>query len=147
MRGIYSQLFAKLSIPANDDLPLYRLLFVSNHARASPCGPPCGGRHHVKCFFSDASFETMSRYKGKASAKAVDRDALYFVDIVVPPDGLGAKLDAMYEFHSSTACAATRDVCFVPIADSPHGIYSITSSAATRGPGEWRCPTASLFSR
>ena len=31
----------------------------------------------------------MSRYKGRQSAKDVERDFPYFVDIVVPPRGLG----------------------------------------------------------
>ena len=42
----------------------------------------------------------MSRYKGRQSAKAVERDFPHFVDIAVPPGGLGAKLDAMYDFHT-----------------------------------------------
>lgn len=42
----------------------------------------------------------MSRYKGSASAKAVERGFPNFVDIVVPLGGLGAKLDAMYDFHT-----------------------------------------------
>jgi hypothetical protein len=41
----------------------------------------------------------MSRYKGRQSAKDVERDFPHFVDIVVPPRGLGTTLDAMYEFH------------------------------------------------
>jgi hypothetical protein len=42
----------------------------------------------------------MTRYKGRASAKAVERDFPHHVDIVVPLGGLGATLDAMYEFHT-----------------------------------------------
>ena len=42
----------------------------------------------------------MTRYKGRQNAKAVERDFPHFVDIVVPPGGLGAKLDDMYEFHT-----------------------------------------------
>ena len=42
----------------------------------------------------------MSRYKGRASTKAVERDYPHFVDIVVPLGGLGSKLDAMYDFHT-----------------------------------------------
>ena len=42
----------------------------------------------------------MARYKSSQSAKAVERDFPHFVDIVVPLGGLGAKLDAMYEFHT-----------------------------------------------
>ena len=42
----------------------------------------------------------MTRYKGRANAKAVERDFPHFVDIVVPLGGLGARLDAMYDFHT-----------------------------------------------
>ncbi len=43
----------------------------------------------------------MTSYKGRQkNAKAVERDFPHFVDIVVPPGGLGTKLDAMYEFHT-----------------------------------------------
>ena len=34
------------------------------------------------------------------SAKAVEQDFPHFVDMVVPPGGLGKRLDAMYEFHT-----------------------------------------------
>ena len=42
----------------------------------------------------------MTRYKGRQNAKAVERDFPHFVDIIVPLGGLGAKLDAMYDFHT-----------------------------------------------
>ena len=42
----------------------------------------------------------MTRSKGGQSGKAAERDFPHFVDIVVPPGGLGKKLDAMYEFHT-----------------------------------------------
>lgn len=42
----------------------------------------------------------MSRYKGRASAKAVERDFPHCVDVAVPPGGVGKKLDAMYDFHT-----------------------------------------------
>ena len=45
----------------------------------------------------------MTHYKGRQNAKAVERDFPQFVDIVVPLGGLGARLDAMYDFHVSTA--------------------------------------------
>lgn len=41
----------------------------------------------------------MSAYKGRQSPKAVGQDFPHFVDVVVPPGGLGTKLDAMYDFH------------------------------------------------
>jgi hypothetical protein len=42
----------------------------------------------------------MRHYKDRQSAKALERDFPHIVDIVVPPDGLGYRLDAMYEFHT-----------------------------------------------
>ena len=45
--------------------------------------------------------ETVSRYKGRQSAKAVEKDFRHFVDMVVPPGGLGNRLDAMYEFQTA----------------------------------------------
>jgi hypothetical protein len=42
----------------------------------------------------------MSRYKGRHSAKAVERDFPHFVDIPVPVGGLGNRLNAMYDFHA-----------------------------------------------
>ncbi|MGB7278595.1 MAG: hypothetical protein WBD15_12700, partial [Pseudolabrys sp.] len=45
----------------------------------------------------------MTRYKGSHSAKAVERDYPHFVDVAVPPGGLGSRLDAMYAFHERTA--------------------------------------------
>ena len=42
----------------------------------------------------------MARYKGRQSAKDVERDFPHFVDIAVPLGGLGTKLDAMHEFHA-----------------------------------------------
>ena len=43
----------------------------------------------------------MSRYKGRQSAKAVEKDFRHFVGMVVPPGGLGNRLDAMYEFQTA----------------------------------------------
>lgn len=42
----------------------------------------------------------MTRYKSRQNAKAIERDPPHFVDIVVPLGGLGARLDAMYDFHT-----------------------------------------------
>ena len=41
----------------------------------------------------------MTRYRGRQNAKAVEQDFPHFVEIVVPPGGLGSRLDAMYAFH------------------------------------------------
>ena len=49
---------------------------------------------------SNSVVENMSRYKGSQSAKAVERDFPHFVDMNVPVGGLGARLDAMYDFHT-----------------------------------------------
>ena len=50
----------------------------------------------------------MSRYKGSQNAKAVERDFPHFVDIVVPLGGLGARLDAMYDFHARQSIKPQR---------------------------------------
>ena len=42
----------------------------------------------------------MSRYKGRQSAKAVERNFPHYVDVVVPPTGLGKRSDAMYDFRA-----------------------------------------------
>jgi hypothetical protein len=41
----------------------------------------------------------MSRYKGRQSAKAIERDFPHVVETVVPEGGLGKTLDAMHDFH------------------------------------------------
>ena len=41
----------------------------------------------------------MSRYKGRVSARAIERDFPHVVETVVPEGGLGKTLDAMHEFH------------------------------------------------
>ena len=41
----------------------------------------------------------MSRYKGQLKASRVEQEFPHHVDIVVPPGGLGRRLDDMYNFH------------------------------------------------
>ena len=48
------------------------------------------------------------RYKGSRGARAVEREYRHFVDVVVPPGGLGTRLDAMYEFHERKGIRAKR---------------------------------------
>jgi hypothetical protein len=43
--------------------------------------------------------ETMTRYKGRVSAKTIERDFPHVVETVVPEGGLGKTLEAMHEFH------------------------------------------------
>ena len=50
----------------------------------------------------------MSRYKGRQSAKSVEQDFPHFVEIAVPPDGLGTRLNAMYDFHARHGIEAKR---------------------------------------
>ena len=50
----------------------------------------------------------MTRYRGRISAKAIETIYPHFVDIIVPPGGLGTKLDAMYGFHARHGIAAQR---------------------------------------
>lgn len=42
----------------------------------------------------------MSRYKGRLKASQTERLYPQHVDIIVPPGGLGTRLDAMYDFHA-----------------------------------------------
>jgi len=50
----------------------------------------------------------MTRYKGRASAKAVEKDFPHHVDIAVPLGGLGSRLDAMHDFHTRHGVKAQR---------------------------------------
>ena len=42
----------------------------------------------------------MSRYKGQHRAARTELEFPDHVDIVIPPGGLGTRLDAMYDFHT-----------------------------------------------
>jgi len=50
----------------------------------------------------------MSRYTERKNAKGVEQDYPHFVEVVVPPGGLGSKLNAMYDFHARHGIAAKR---------------------------------------
>jgi hypothetical protein len=39
------------------------------------------------------------RYKGQVTAKQIERENPYFVDISIPDGGLGRRLDAMHAWH------------------------------------------------
>jgi len=41
----------------------------------------------------------MTRYKGRTSARAIEKDFPQIVEMIVPLGGLGKKLDDMYEWH------------------------------------------------
>jgi len=41
----------------------------------------------------------MTRYKGQLRASRTEQEFPHHVDIIVPPGGLGTRLDAMYSFH------------------------------------------------
>ena len=41
----------------------------------------------------------MTRYKGRMSPKAIEREFPHVVEIAVPPGGVGVQLDAMHYFH------------------------------------------------
>jgi hypothetical protein len=41
----------------------------------------------------------MTRYKGQLRAKRIEQEYPHHVDIIVPPGGLGRRLDDMYNFH------------------------------------------------
>ena len=49
-----------------------------------------------------------SPFKWILSAKAVEQDFPHFVEIVVPPGGLGSRLDAMYAFRERQGIRAKR---------------------------------------
>jgi hypothetical protein len=42
----------------------------------------------------------MTRYKGQPKASLIEQEFPHHVDIIVPPGGLGTRLDAMYDFHA-----------------------------------------------
>jgi len=50
----------------------------------------------------------MSRYKGQVRATRTERDFPHHVDVIVPPGGLGTKLDAMYAFHTQNGIKPQR---------------------------------------
>ena len=50
----------------------------------------------------------MSRYRGRQGAKSVEQDFPHFVEIAVPPNGLGNTLVAMYDFHARYRIVAKR---------------------------------------
>ena len=57
---------------------------------------------------AESSARSMSRYNGRASAKAVEKDYPHFVDIAVPLGGLGTRLNEMYAFHTRLGIASKR---------------------------------------
>ena len=42
----------------------------------------------------------MSRYKGRASSKSLERDFPHIVETIVPLGGFGRTLDKMHEWHT-----------------------------------------------
>ena len=48
----------------------------------------------------------MTRYKGRMSPKAIEREFPHVVEIAVPPGGLGAQLDAMHYFRRARGIEA-----------------------------------------
>jgi hypothetical protein len=42
----------------------------------------------------------MTRYKGRASPKAIEREFPHIVEMIVPEGGFGRTLDAMFDFHA-----------------------------------------------
>ena len=41
----------------------------------------------------------MTRYKGRPSAKSIEKDFPHIVEMIVPLGGFGRKLDDMYDWH------------------------------------------------
>jgi hypothetical protein len=50
----------------------------------------------------------MTRYKGRVSARAIERDFPHIVEMAVPPHGFGSRLDTMYEWHRSRGIEVRR---------------------------------------
>jgi hypothetical protein len=48
----------------------------------------------------------MSRYKGRASPEANERDFPHHVEMIVPEGGFGRKLDVMHEWHRARGIEA-----------------------------------------
>jgi len=48
----------------------------------------------------------MTRYKGRAKTKLVERDFPHHVDMMVPEFGFGTHLDAMYDWHHTRGVLA-----------------------------------------
>jgi hypothetical protein len=48
----------------------------------------------------------MTRYKGRMSQKAIEREFPHVVEIAVPQGGLGAQLDVMHHFHRESGIQA-----------------------------------------
>jgi hypothetical protein len=42
----------------------------------------------------------MTRYKGQLKAARIEQEYPHHVDMIVPPGGLGKRIDAMYAFHA-----------------------------------------------
>lgn len=50
----------------------------------------------------------MTRYKGRSSTNAIERDFPHIVEMAVPPNGFGSRLDTMYEWHRSRGIEVRR---------------------------------------
>ena len=48
----------------------------------------------------------MPRYKGRASAKEIEKDFPHIVEMRVPLGGFGSKLNAMYQWHEARGIRA-----------------------------------------
>jgi hypothetical protein len=50
----------------------------------------------------------MTRYKGQLKASRTEKEYPHHVDIIVPPGGLGRRLDEMYSFHAQNGITPQR---------------------------------------
>ena len=65
----------------------------------------------------------MTRYKGQLKATRTQTEFPHHVDIIVPPGGLGTRLDAMYDFHVQYGIKPQRGkASTVPTARSFDGV-------------------------
>jgi len=52
----------------------------------------------------------MTRYKSQPpNASPIEQEYPHHIDILVPPDGLGTQLEAMYDFHTQNGINPQRD--------------------------------------
>lgn len=61
--------------------------------------PPTGSSEWTKIKGRELDLYNLS-IATTQSARAFEKDFPHFVDMMVPPGGLGNRLDAMYEFHT-----------------------------------------------
>ena len=70
--------------------------------------PICGAGSRLPAFRLRNAASQMTRYKGRFSVNAIERDFPHIVEMAVPPRGFGSRLDTMYEWHRSRSIEGRR---------------------------------------